>query len=325
MKPTISVICPIYQAENYLKRCVDSILEQTFHDFELLLIDDGSRDRSGEICDEYARADHRVRVFHKENGGVCSARNFGLDNALGEYSIHVDPDDWVEPTMLEELYAKAVADNADMVICDFFINWEKKQIYSSQSPSSLDHQIVLRELFNKLHASCWNKLVKCECFRKYGIRFPENLSIWEDTFVNASLCMENISIAYLDKAFYHYDYYTNPNSLVRSNSQKCVESQKWIVSYFESRVDDKSILDSAKIATKERAFYSLIGNGSQIKDLYPEVNETYLGLRNYANPLWRWLALTIKYPSLLPVTHGLLVIEESVRLSVAKLVRLIKK
>lgn len=104
--PKVSIIVPVYKAEGYLHRCVDSILAQTFTDWELLLIDDGSPDRSGEICDEYAQKDSRVRVIHKENGGVSSARQRGQDEACGEYTIHVDPDDWVEPTMLEELYQK---------------------------------------------------------------------------------------------------------------------------------------------------------------------------------------------------------------------------
>lgn len=100
--PKISVIVPVYKAEAYLHRCVDSIIAQTFTDWELLLVDDGSPDRSGDICDEYASKDARIRVFHKENGGVSSARQKGLDEAIGEYTIHADPDDWVEPTMLEE-------------------------------------------------------------------------------------------------------------------------------------------------------------------------------------------------------------------------------
>ena len=111
--PKISVIVPVYKAEAYLHRCVDSILAQTFQDFEVLLIDDGSPDRSGEICDEYARKDKRVRVFHKENGGVSSARNMGLDNARGEYVCFVDSDDWLD----EEMFA---------IICSFFLS--NKQI-----------------------------------------------------------------------------------------------------------------------------------------------------------------------------------------------------
>ena len=120
--PKISVIVPVYKAEKYIRRCVDSILAQTFTDFELLLVDDGSPDNSGAICDEYAARDSRVKVFHKENGGVSSARQMGLDNSLGEYVIHADPDDWVEPDMLQELYSEAQQSGADMVICDFYIN-----------------------------------------------------------------------------------------------------------------------------------------------------------------------------------------------------------
>ena len=106
-KLTISVIVPVYNTELYLHRCIDSILSQTFTDFELLLINDGSTDRSGEICDEYAGKDKRVRVFHKENGGVSSARNIGLDEARGEWIAFVDSDDWVSPKLLEILHGEA--------------------------------------------------------------------------------------------------------------------------------------------------------------------------------------------------------------------------
>ena len=111
--PLVSIIVPVYKAEQWLHRCVDSILAQTMADFELLLINDGSPDRSGEICDEYAAQDSRVRVFHKENGGVSSARNLGLDNAQGEWISFIDADDWVEKEYLE-----GVTENldADMIL-----------------------------------------------------------------------------------------------------------------------------------------------------------------------------------------------------------------
>ena len=101
MQPKISVIVPVYKAEKYLHRCVDSILAQTFTDFELLLINDGSPDNSGVICDEYAQKDNRIRVFHKENGGVSSARNIGLDNAKGEWITFIDSDDYIEQGYFE--------------------------------------------------------------------------------------------------------------------------------------------------------------------------------------------------------------------------------
>ena len=114
--PKISIICPIYQAEKTIHRCVDSVLSQTFSDFELLLIDDGSSDASGVICDEYAIKDQRVKVFHKDNGGVASARQMGIDESSGGYTIHIDSDDWVEPCMLSDLYDYALKYDADNVI-----------------------------------------------------------------------------------------------------------------------------------------------------------------------------------------------------------------
>lgn len=217
MQPKISVIVPIYKAEKYLRRCVDSILSQTFTDFEVLLIDDGSPDKSGVICDEYASKDSRVRVFHKDNGGVSSARNLGLDNAQGEYTIHVDPDDWVEPNMLEDLYAKAKEEDADIVICDYYINYEKnkKEIYVKQQPSKLDSDTVLKELFKHLHGSCCNKLIRLACYKIHNIRFPLNLNCNEDQYVCASLFLQALNVSYLSTAFYHYTQDVNINSLVR--------------------------------------------------------------------------------------------------------------
>ena len=116
--PKISIIVPIYKAESTLLRCLDSLKTQTFADFEVLMVDDGSPDRCGEMIDEYAAKDVRFKAYHKSNGGVSSARQFGIDHAVGEYTIHADPDDWVEPTMLEALYGKAKEEDADMVICE---------------------------------------------------------------------------------------------------------------------------------------------------------------------------------------------------------------
>ena len=112
----MSVIVPVYRAEKWINQCVDSLLGQSYRNIEVILVDDGSPDRSGAICDEYAAADSRVKVIHQPNGGVSVARQTGIDNATGEYSIHADPDDWVEPTMIEELVAKAIEEDADMVI-----------------------------------------------------------------------------------------------------------------------------------------------------------------------------------------------------------------
>lgn len=226
--PKISVIVPVYKAEPYLHRCVDSLLAQTFQDFEVLLVDDGSPDRSGEICDEYAQKDSRVRVFHKENGGVSSARQYGMDHAQGEYTIHADPDDWVEPTMLEELYQKAKEEDADMVICDFYVDEKGETHYQAQKPSDLQTEKVCCELFHQLHGSTWNKLVRRECFLRCEVHFPLELSYCEDLFVNACLLSHDIRVAYLPKAFYHYDQYLNENSLVHRSSEFIVKQGRYL-------------------------------------------------------------------------------------------------
>lgn len=215
--PKVSVIVPVYKVEKYLHECINSILAQTFKDFELILVDDGSPDRSGEICDEYARRDDRVRVIHKPNGGVSSARQCGIDHARSEYTIHADPDDWVEPTMLAELYAKAQEENADVVICDFLVNDTRGQQYISQRPSELKPSTVLRELFQQLHGSCCNKLIKRACYSKYGVSFPTMLSYCEDLYVCSSIMRhDDVRVAYVPRAFYHYVRGDNAGSLVRT-------------------------------------------------------------------------------------------------------------
>lgn len=233
--PKISVIVAVYKAEKYIHRCVDSLLNQTFKDYEILLIDDGSPDSSGEICDEYAHKDNSIRVFHKENGGVSSARQYGIDHAQGKYTIHADPDDWVEPNMLEKLYEKAEAGNADMVICDYYSNFGEKQIMRKQQPTALDHQTVLHELFQQLHGSCWNKLVKRVCYSRYNITFPIEISFCEDLLVCVRLLKHDLKVAYLPMAFYHYTH--DSNQLTKKHSDASLERDAQLYSLFEKEFD----------------------------------------------------------------------------------------
>lgn len=114
----VSIIVPVYKAELYIRKCIDSILSQTFTNFELLLIDDGSPDNCGKICDEYAELDTRVHVFHKENGGVSAARNLGLDHAKGDYVCFIDSDDWIDPDMLETLIGWEQKKQTDLLFLD---------------------------------------------------------------------------------------------------------------------------------------------------------------------------------------------------------------
>lgn len=181
--PCISVIVPVYNAEKWLRRCVDSILAQTFTDFELLLIDDGSTDSSGAICDEYSARDTRVHVFHKSNGGVSSARNIGLENSRGEYISFVDSDDWIEPEYLECLFNNI--GGADISICDFVIKGSD-EIWPDKIESlaiSTDRLVTFyTETFPFCHLTApWVKLYKKSIVTNNNIRFNEDISTLEDT------------------------------------------------------------------------------------------------------------------------------------------------
>lgn len=220
VQPLISVIVPIYNAEAYLHKCIDGILTQTLSDFQLILVDDGSTDKSPQICDDYAHRDSRVEAVHKENGGLTSARKVGMDFARGGYSIHIDPDDWVEPNLLEALYCQAQAQNADMVICDFWEHANGAVIYSKQQPRSLHHKDVMAEMFTTLKGTMWNKLIRTSCYRQFQVQFYEELVLIEDLFLNFQLLLHPMTVAYVPQALYHYERNVNPNSLTMTGDER---------------------------------------------------------------------------------------------------------
>lgn len=216
----------VYNAEQYLRRCLDSLLAQTLSDFDVIFVDDGSTDKSLSIAKEYAEKDCRFRVYHKANGGVSSARQYGIDCLAvrcGKYSIHLDPDDWVEPQMLQKLYRKAEETEADMVICDYYMNYKHKQKIIRQNPGSSNPERVLGALFQRLHGSLCNKLIRSACYREFGIRFPEGLNYSEDYITNVQLLLHISKVAYLPEAFYHYDQYSNQLPATRNEDCKRID------------------------------------------------------------------------------------------------------
>lgn len=184
--PEISVIVPVYNVEQYLAECISSILSQTFTDFELLLVDDGSPDRCGEICDEYAGKDKRVRVFHQENAGLSCARNKGLEYASGTYIAFVDSDDYVTSTYLQELYASLPADKSQRgtVICGFDKLFPDGSLHTVHVPQQtilpMDCSRVLAELVGKHVMYAWAKLYDNRLIKEHGIRFVPAVSGLED-------------------------------------------------------------------------------------------------------------------------------------------------
>ena len=184
--PIISVIIPVYFVEKYLERCINSVLAQTFTDFELILVDDGSPDNCGRICDEYAKKDKRIKVIHKENGGVSDARNAALEIVKGRYVTFCDSDDWIEITWLEKLLEKMNTANADMVVGDYknvddagnVINYVNHQVGTFDT--SIQKKKVEYIIFNVLSGihgwEVWDRMFRNDIIQQYNIRFCTSCS-----------------------------------------------------------------------------------------------------------------------------------------------------
>lgn len=208
MHPLISIIIPVYNAAKYLCRCIDSILTQSYTDFELLLIDDGSKDASGAICDAYAVKDSRVRVFHKENGGVSSARNVGLDNAQGEYITFCDADDYVGAGWLEA-YHGPMSENIDFIVQGYHRVVADVADEKLLQPMRGDTKPAKQEMVKHLvTSSCfgyiWVKAFRQSLIEEHRLRFDESSSFTEDAQFIAEYLVYSTSFQILDKAYYYY-------------------------------------------------------------------------------------------------------------------------
>lgn len=204
----ISIIVPVYNAEKYLHRCIDSILSQSYTDFELLIIDDGSTDSSGAICDEYAVDDSRVRVFHKPNGGVSSARNLGLDNAQGEYITFSDADDYVGEEWLAA-YREVIVDGVDLAIQGYYIvdgdRTIEKNLFAHQGNTIVAKRELITSLMSQgIYGYLWVKLFRRQIIEENHIRFDEQSAFREDEQFFTQYLIHVGSFMCIDKENYYY-------------------------------------------------------------------------------------------------------------------------
>ena len=233
----ITVVIAVYNVRDYLERCINSVLAQTFQDYELIIIDDGSTDGSGEIADTYGRKYSNVRVVHKKNGGLSSVRNESLRQAKGEYILMIDADDYILPSMLEVMEKYAVINNADIAVCDYYINKEKSIIKDN---SDCGFDVMEKEEFmplilrDEIQSMTWNKLIKKSCFA--NIVFPDrmnaqDLGVMHLVFNNAN------RIVFVNEKLYVYieDESLNPNNITNSNAKKIASSYHRAI-HFENRM-----------------------------------------------------------------------------------------
>lgn len=262
MKGLISVIVPVYNTEKYLDRCIQSILSQTYSNIEILLIDDGSTDSSGAICDKYAEQDSRVRVFHKANGGASTARNMGLDNAKGEWIAFVDSDDWIDAEMYEKMYALAECELVDAVYCDMIMEQAQLQTVNTYINDIEDHQLMYDCLapIGVVYFSMCNKLISRRIFDEHRIRAVEGANMWEDVELAVKVRYYVNSSRVINQPYYHYNR-LNDTSTTREKLHKLIEGQvervKQIESFFLSQKDGrkyKHFVALMKYDAKKRLF-----------------------------------------------------------------------
>lgn len=220
VNPKISVLVPVYNAGLHLNRCIDSLLAQTFKNFEIWLINDGSTDNSGNICNQFAKQDARIHVIHTPNKGVSEARNTALKYAKGEYIRYCDADDWFAPDMLERMYDTAIHQQADIVLCDFSMVYADKEIRNYTTDWN-DNKI---ESLNRYIASTWTcvamMLIKKSLFVKYNLQSPLGITYCEDFHLAIRLCFFANKVFVIHEPFYFYNQMNTSSTMYLMQSGK---------------------------------------------------------------------------------------------------------
>lgn len=254
----ISIIVPVYNCISSLKRCIDSIHSQIFTDWELLLVDDGATDGSGYLCDQAASSDNRIRVLHKPNGGVSSARNMGLDHAKGEYVMFCDSDDWVEPEWCERLYQSAKENPGFQPVCNYFRSTSAYEtINREEQCGNAEEHIEKADFFSlnryELLGIPWNKIYLRSILEDYHIRFQTDLSLGEDLIFNLDyLHCHPGGYVFINQPLYHYSvgssdslsskYYSDLSEIYRKIYSRVKDEllsipgayEKWALEYEQS-------------------------------------------------------------------------------------------
>lgn len=271
----ISVIMPVYNAEKFLEKSINSILCQSFKDFELILVNDGSTDSSGEICEKYASLDARVVLYHQENSGVSCARMKGLYESKGHYIIHCDSDDWINFNMLELMYKGAIENNADLVYCDY-IKYSKNskpvKVYHDKIRNA--EHFISELLYYKVWGVLWNKLIKRELIFENGVNFDVNVNMWEDLLFVIKCLKFSKKIYYVNDFLYHYNINETSITLTSKNLKRVLD-QIYVVERILEEFQGYEKYQENLITTKIWAKYPLL-----LKDYYydPTLWSKYLNL-----------------------------------------------
>lgn len=269
MEKILSVIVPVYKVEEYLGFCLDSLLNQTFKDMEIILVDDGSPDRCPGICDEYAKRDSRITVIHKKNEGVVNARKSGAAIAKGRYITFVDSDDWIEPDMYEVMAGLARERGADIIITDYYRNYHEEEtwckmteeagFYQGEELEKLRSRMIYsgRFYFPGIFPIVWNKWYKREILLPNLMAIDGRLTIGEDMACTYPCMLDASSVEiYKEKCFYHYRW--RPGSMMDTWGLETFEVFSTLYAYLEKCFEEKNRRDIAEQVEYHRLYIILL-------------------------------------------------------------------
>lgn len=285
--PLISVIVPIYMIDRYVGLCIESILNQTYQNLEIILVDDGSKDRCPEICDLYASKDDRIRVIHKANGGLVSARKAGLRQSNGDYISYVDGDDWIGPGFIEGLYTAVRTSDADIVCAGFtrdlftqsasFINNLPLGIYEGNKLKELWGAMISYPPFYRTGISTylWNKLFKRSVLFEAQMSVDNRISIGEDGAVTYPALLKSKIVSLIDNVEYHYRQ--REDSMLKQSARYSSEAQKllWLYDYLKKWSKNKEYSLSEQVVDYVLSIAFMRSGGRLPQDNYSIFDDRY--------------------------------------------------
>ena len=327
MENLISVIVPVYNVEKYLSKCIQSIINQTYKNLEIILIDDGSQDNSSKFCDEYSLKDSRISVIHKKNGGLSSARNVGLSNAHGDYITFIDSDDWIDQNMISTLFNIINQEKSDISICNYFLAYnEEIQIQKDKIEiKNFSNIEALKKLYDEklkivMTIACC-KLFKREFFN--NINFPDG-RIHEDEFTTYKLLYKAEKISYTNKKFYYYRQRKDSimNSAFNKKKLDIIYALEERIKFIKESVNDMELYNlvvKGYYTAILRRYYlyskSYPNEKKELKELKKRARETYKKNKNSFD--WN-LKLRLIYTSFLISPRLYILIEDISKLRKSK-------
>lgn len=255
----VSVSVPVYNTSRYLRKCLDSLMAQSLPGIEFVLVDDGSTDDSGKICDEYAALDSRFRVIHQKNGGLSAARQTGLKASRGKYIIVCDSDDWVEPDMYEKLYMEAVRTDADIVMCQFFFEYPDGNSRPHVNLfKNLEGDEFIKEMMTaSINNASWVKLIRRDLFIKGNVNYEPGINLGEDWLIIYKLLLLNPKMAQIPDVLYHYRRDAGGGSYTNSLKMSHIRQSEFIHDWMRHNYDTTKFRAGFYSKTVNHAFACL--------------------------------------------------------------------